>query len=124
VEVGDEPLTERFHRAHDAAYGYAMPTEEVRLVTARVVAEGTPALTEPPRDWSHRAGTESRRSITVDGGRVEARVVPRGNLDPGDALEGPALIEQADTTVLVPPGDRARVDDHHNLVLTTAEGAP
>jgi N-methylhydantoinase A/oxoprolinase/acetone carboxylase beta subunit len=41
----------------------------------------------------------------------------RDQLAPGMTFDGPAIIEQSDSTPLVAPGFRARVDEAHNLIL-------
>jgi N-methylhydantoinase A len=55
------------------------------------------------------------------GGRwVTASVYDRRGLPPGAAIEGPAIVEQLDTTTFLGLGDRARVDAFGNLVLDVA----
>jgi N-methylhydantoinase A len=44
----------------------------------------------------------------------------RDRLRPGNRLEGPAILEQMDSTTVVPPGWHARVDGFANLVLEAA----
>src|SRR5690606_3746794 len=119
---GGGDLAERFHREHERSYGYRMPDEPVQLVTARVIAEGTPVLAAPPGEWEHERRPETSRRIVAGTDEVEARVLSRGALAPGDTVDGPALVEQSDTTTLLLPGDHARVDDHHNLVITFSTG--
>lgn len=118
VDAGAGDLAARFHHAHEEAYGYRIPDEHVQLVTARVVAEGAPVLDEPPGDWQQEAGHEATREVVLDGEHIEAMVVPRGGLDPGDELDGPALVEQSDTTTILAPGDHGHIDDHRNLIIT------
>jgi N-methylhydantoinase A len=118
VDAGDGDVAGAFHRAHEEAYGYQMPDEDVQLVTARVVAEGDPVLAGPPGEWEHDTAEERSRDIVIDGHRVSARVVSRGALDVGATLSGPALVEQSDTTTLLSAGDTAHVDEHHNLIIT------
>jgi N-methylhydantoinase A len=118
IAAGEADLSARFHAAHEEAYGYRMPDEQVQVVTARVVAEGTPVLPAPPGEWEHERNDEASRQIVVDGTPVDARVISRGTLAPGDTLDGPALIEQSDTTTLLARGDHAHIDDHHNLIVT------
>jgi N-methylhydantoinase A len=55
------------------------------------------------------------RAVRLDGERLEARVHARGDLGRGQTLAGPALVEQEDTTVLLPPGFGGEVDRHGNL---------
>ena len=114
----DDDVADLLHAAHRDAYGYAMAGEPVRVVTVRVVAQGEPALDAPPSDWD--AGEEredTERSVGVDGEEHTARVVWRARLRPGDTVEGPALVEQPDTTTVLAPGETARVDDAQNLVV-------
>jgi N-methylhydantoinase A len=51
---------------------------------------------------------------------IETQVYRRADLHPGAELDGPLIVEQADTTVVVEPGMSARVDPAANLVVTAA----
>ena len=62
-----------------------------------------------------------RRRTWLGGREVEAAVYDRGGLPPGAALEGPAIVEQLDTTTYLGPGDRAIVDPFGNLIVTVAQ---
>ncbi|MGH3866788.1 MAG: hydantoinase/oxoprolinase family protein [Pseudonocardiaceae bacterium] len=108
-------LAQLLHRAHQQAYGYAIPDEPVRIVTLRVVAQGEPILSQPPTDWDH--GQPAPERVRKIGGVGMARVVSRAGLATGDEVRGPALIEQPDTTTLLATGEAALVDDAGNLVL-------
>jgi N-methylhydantoinase A len=44
-------------------------------------------------------------------------VIDRYALRPGDAVAGPAIIEERESTCVLRPGDRAVVDAHFNLVV-------
>jgi N-methylhydantoinase A/oxoprolinase/acetone carboxylase beta subunit len=50
-----------------------------------------------------------------------AEVYDRRRLHSGDWLEGPAIVEQLDTTLVLHPGDRARVDAGGNLLIEVAD---
>ncbi|MDE2580857.1 MAG: hydantoinase/oxoprolinase family protein [Rhodospirillales bacterium] len=98
-----------FHERHRTLYTYAMPDEEVVVVNARVSVIGRlpapPAKPVPPRLAAEAAGW---RRIYLDGWR-EAPVFDFAALAPGQDLAGPALVESDTTTVLLRPGDRARL---------------
>jgi N-methylhydantoinase A len=49
---------------------------------------------------------------------LKTGIHPRASLAPGAAVLGPAIIEQADTTIVVYPGQRAELDPMNNLVIT------
>src|SRR5205823_5200374 len=109
-------------------YGYAMETEELILVNAQVSAIA--ALPKPPLGVAGpgAGGTADemgdhrpRERNTWLGGRwVNASVYDRLGLRPGAAIEGPAIVEQLDTTTFLGLGDRARVDAFGNLVVEVA----
>src|SRR5437660_1725731 len=66
-----------------------------------------------------RSDLKSRRAWFAEaGGWVETPVYDRYALTPGDALEGPAMVEERESTMVVPPGDGLRVDDGLNFRLT------
>jgi N-methylhydantoinase A len=47
---------------------------------------------------------------------VAASVYDRNQLLPGHRIQGPAIVGQSDTTVLIPPRWSARVDGYRNLL--------
>ncbi|MDP8978164.1 MAG: hydantoinase/oxoprolinase family protein, partial [Actinomycetota bacterium] len=119
---GEQGLAETFHAAHESEYGYAMRDEHVELVTARVVGEGRPVLSGPPAEWDlGEAAEEGRREIGVADDTTTARILHRASLSEGDRVDGPALVEQSDSTTLLGPGDRGEVDAAGNLVVDLAD---
>ena len=54
--------------------------------------------------------------------QLKARIFDRTQLAPGDVIEGPAIIEQLDSTTLVPPGIKAEVDDYLTIVMRVPLG--
>jgi N-methylhydantoinase A len=52
------------------------------------------------------------------GDYVDTDVFDRHSLLPGVTLNGPALIEEVDTTIVIPPGASARIDAHRNVIAT------
>jgi len=52
---------------------------------------------------------------------VEAPVYARDDLPAGASFEGPALIDQLDSTVLVPPGVKVEVDEWLNIRMQIAQ---
>jgi N-methylhydantoinase A len=118
-------VTSDFHARHAQQYGYAMEGEELILVNAQVSAIA--ALPKPPLGLAGMAGgTAARGTVPGErqtwlGGRwVSAGVYQRGSLAPGDRVDGPAIVEQLDTTTYLGAGDRARVDAYGNLIVAVA----
>jgi N-methylhydantoinase A len=102
-------LADAFHRRHEQLYTYALLDQEAVLVNARVAVIGE--LPSPPRepDLPPRppALPVAQRRIYL-GNWHSVPVFDLEALAPGQAVEGPALVESATTTVLLRPGDRAR----------------
>jgi N-methylhydantoinase A len=108
-------VAQLLHCAHREAYGYAMPDEQVVVVTVRVVARGEPILSQPPSDWDLGEPAPQRSRDILGTGATQ--VVSRAGLSAGDEVSGPALIEQSDTTTLLASGEVAVVDETGNLVV-------
>ena len=51
-------------------------------------------------------------------GFVETTVYDRNALSPASTLKGPAIIEEKDTTIIVPPGASVAIDAHRNVIMT------
>ena len=58
-----------------------------------------------------------RRDVLFPDGSHETPILRRESLAPGRTLAGPAVIEQLDTTTVLPPGFRATADDAGNLII-------
>jgi N-methylhydantoinase A len=61
------------------------------------------------------------RSIALNGAWYEATIYQRDSLRPGQSMVGPVIVEQPDTTIIVPPGWRAAVHTSGNLVIERKE---
>jgi N-methylhydantoinase A len=103
-------IVERFHRRHEALYTYAMPEQEAVLVNAKVAVIGVlPGMPHEP-DIGARSAASPRGEREIHlGGKLRVAVWDLDALAPGQEIAGPAIVESAMTTVLLRPGDRARV---------------
>jgi len=119
LEAGAAPrLLDAFHTAHERIFGHADPRAPVEVVNVRVQLRGVRPRV-PIVEVAAGAGgapTGTRR-VWLDGRPVQARVYERAGLGRGDRLVGPAIVEQPDTTVLVPDGHIADVDRFGNLLI-------
>jgi N-methylhydantoinase A len=112
-------LGERFHAEHARVYGFPDRDSEVEIMTVRVSVSRPMAPVRPAPLAVGDGAPDARgeRAVHVRGERFTAAVYARGDLRAGHALAGPAIVEQADTTVWVPPRWRARVHGDGSLVL-------
>jgi len=108
-----------FRTAHDRVYGHATDAP-ARFVNLRAVhrAEAGSAASHPPPDVIGQARKGTRCILSPDGAMVDAAIYDRDGLRPGDRFDGPAIVEQSDTTTLVEPGWRGEVHASGNLILT------
>jgi len=118
VDAGDlRGLAGRFHAEHQRRYGYRMDDEPVELVNLRLVATvpgDKPRLREGPPPPTVPCG---RRRASFDGDWHEVDVVDRADLGAGSSVHGPAVVELAESTLLVRPGWRGTVDQAGALIL-------
>jgi N-methylhydantoinase A len=118
VEAGDlEELPARFHAEHERRYGYRMDDEVVELVNLRLVATAPRDKPDLSEAAPRRGGNPSRRRARLDDGWGEIDVYERAALGVGSELQGPAVVEFAESTLLVRPGWRASVDEVGTLDL-------
>lgn len=122
-------LRELFLEEHRRLYGYAIEEEGVDLVNLRVVARRRfPALPDPTAE-----GVGEDPALAYLGDRLvhfpgpgtrQTRIFARERLRPGNCFEGPAIVEEYDSTTVVPPGQTCQVDAFLQLVITAGEAAP
>ena len=111
------------HAVHERVYGYARTQQTVEFVNFRAVH--TYRLPRPvvrPSAQAHGRLDDARvgeRRAYFDG-FVSAAIYERARLPLGARLAGPAIVEQMDTTTVIPPGVTAVVDDAGNLRLRRA----
>ena len=117
-------LQERFDRTYERIYRRIIPNAEVEILTfgltlAAPAAESIGAL--PDSTVAEASGVEPRSTRSLfDGDRDEANEVPiywRGDLKPGARIEGPALIQEEQTTTLVTGSFVASVTGDGSIVM-------
>jgi len=114
--------------AHQREYGYDVPGRAVEIVNCRLQAVGAVAkapLREIAAAGSVKDAVTVQRKIYfgVEHGWLDTPVHARGKLPAGAKLEGPALIEEMSSTVLLAPGQSASVDRIGNIVITVGRAA-
>ncbi len=116
-------LRAAFDDVYAARYGYANPREPVEVVTWKLSAvSGSPrvALAKAgARGGEARKGTRPAW-FPETGGFTPTPVWDRYALAPGMRLEGPAIVEERESTSVLPPGTAATVDAYANLVVELA----
>lgn len=118
---GDDALdlaVEEFHREHEREYAYRDDTRPVEIYQLHLVATGrTPKPNirpEPRRDGGPGEPVERRR-VYFDGAWHETPVFDRDGIPAGARFPGPAIINQLDSTTVVPPDTVAEIDEWLNI---------
>ncbi|WP_020495585.1 hydantoinase/oxoprolinase family protein [Sciscionella marina] len=113
-------LTAAFHAAHTKAYGYAHEQATVQLVELALTATAEVPRPVIPRLPGKSGATEpiEHRMVDFDAGDpVRTPVYRRADLGAGERFDGPAIVEQMDTTTVITPGAHARVDEYGNILI-------
>ncbi len=112
-----QDLAARFAAVHERRYGHVNERRTAQVVTARLAVERPLADVTLPRISTCRERLDVRHPIIEDSREVLATFTHRESLHPGDALVGPAVIEDNSSTIVVPSGWRAEVDASTNVIL-------
>jgi N-methylhydantoinase A len=116
---------EDFHAAHQRAYRFNDPAAAVELIKLRVearIAMPHPVLRPEPLVSRGAPAPRGREDLPCKGRTIACAMYRRADLSPGHAINGPAVVHDADTTIWVPGGMRASMDGYRNLLIeeTTA----
>ena len=111
-----------FAAEHHKLYGYVHAGRALEIVAARLEVRGR-SSTSPPA--SHRVALHAPQAAAQapmywNGRWHQAQVFTRGQLSPGDAIVGPALIAEASSTTVIDPGWRGEVLSQGELLLERA----
>lgn len=113
-----------FHELHLLNYGHNAPDNMPEVVNLRLVSSYVmPKLAIPQRKAGTRQAPEdalkSRRNALFDGAidYVSTPVYDRAKLRPQNVVDGPAIIEQNDSTIVVLPGQLAEIDSFGHVAI-------
>lgn len=118
-----ESALESFHQEHYREYAFANRDQGVEIYGLRVAAIGSVAKPELPKvnlkGTLEDAVKESRQVYFEEkNGYVNTIVYEKNKLPTDVHFSGPAIVEQLDSTVVIPPDFEAKVDVYRNIILT------
>lgn len=138
-EIADtyiDQICQRFHRVYRDAYSYDQPDQVVEATewhltaitagaittgatTPSAATTGTPAdpILHMPQNQTTPASKRRRAYFPESHGMLECEIYDRLDLHPANAVYGPALITDENTTTLVLPGDSAILDESGHLEI-------
>lgn len=113
-------LQESFDAQHRKLYGYNLPGQPVEALHWRLTAIGRTERPRFGRAGSKGGGAVSKRSrdVIFDGRKVATDVYEGSQLNAQAMIQGPAIIEEPTTTVVIPPGCRLAVNEFGDYELS------
>jgi N-methylhydantoinase A len=116
-------VKDAFHRRHEELYTYSEPHSTVEIVNIESTLYGLIDKPEMPALTSGKAPSEAIKShrngiFSASGKGIRTPVYDGGALGAGAVVEGPAIIEEVTTTIVVEPDWTARLDASGSYVIT------
>jgi len=120
--ISEETIKAAFDEAYRASFSRLLPGVPMRIVNLRTAAIGRRphfdlAALAPGAEANLDKAHLGSRKVWFDGGWHDTAIYSRLDLPVGTAIEGPAILEQADATTVVDPDLSARIDDFGNVVV-------
>jgi N-methylhydantoinase A len=124
-EITKEKMEEAFNKFHDEhkrIYGHSSPGEELQIVNLRLKATGIipkPNLKSlaPKKVENKKEKSRIVYGVSENIEEIEVPVYWRHGLSVGETIEGPAIIEQYDSTTILEEKSKALVDEYGNLII-------
>ena len=124
-EGGLAEAIQTFHEEHERRYSFRQDDKPVEIYQIHVKAIGkTPKPSFVPQKEKATATAEpvSTRQVRWNGEWTDTPIYNRDELSWGMVIEGPAIIDQLDSTTVVPPYCTAEIDEWHNIRITLDNG--
>jgi acetone carboxylase beta subunit len=129
AEVDD--LIATFEDAYAKMYASSARSPEFGYLVTHVIVHGTvdvekpalPQLPEQPGKPPVKASRPVHWGRASGDSYVETEIFQLESIQAGNSIDGPAIVEHSATTFAIPPGRRARLDEHHIFHLTNTEAS-
>ena len=117
---------ESFHKAHNLEYAFRRDEANVDFFRLNLTAIGVTQKAELKKytNSNHKLNAENTRFVIFDGcdNPIETPIYQHESLPAGTKFKGPAIIEQLDSTTLIPPEVNVEVDEWLNIrIFVTGE---
>ena len=118
----DEDYVERFHKLHEKTYGYRNEDKVIEIVNIRLRAKGIPEKptfkkTKKMEKKVSAGAVLGEREVVFDHHRMRTKIIARDMLKSGNRIEGPAVVVEYSSTLVIPPFALAHVDGYGNIVM-------
>ncbi len=118
----DENYIDSFHKLHKKSYGYADRNKKIEIVNLRLRARGIPKKPEF-EEMECRSETVRKdavlgiKDVVFDSKMHKTKIISRDKLMCGNVVEGPAIIVEYSSTIVLPPDSVAIIDKFGNLII-------
>ena len=118
-----QQVIDNFNAAYSRSYGYLLKEDAIQLINLRVsVFKGCPKpemqsieAGQPECDGARKG--QRKAYFSESRSYVDTSIYNGAALEPGNRLEGPAIVELSTTTIVVRPGQTLRMDNYRNFVV-------
>ncbi|KAB7708265.1 hydantoinase/oxoprolinase family protein [Bacillus aerolatus] len=116
-----------FHKEHERVYAYSSNDQEIEIYGLRVQAIGhvpKPEFVEEKPNGDLKDALKEKRDVYFEEaeGFVQTPIYSRPNIPVQSIIKGPAVVEQIDSTIVIPPNFEARIDNYRNIILSWKGG--
>ena len=118
-----EKLEKMFHQRHETLFGHSSPEAAVEFITLSVSAEGPMEKGQTSEIEKGSANPDQAKKATRQvyfeefNGYQDCPTFERKLLKAGNIITGPAIVEQMDTTIVIPTRQKAKVDNYGNIII-------
>jgi len=118
-----EIITGTFHKAHEKLYTYSTPETPIEIINLRITAVGhvdkTGLYEKSSEEMDINTALKNKRKIRFEEYEkaIDIPVYDRDKIKPGTKIEGPAVIEERITTIIIHPKWNAYVDGYENVIM-------
>ena len=112
-------LVNGFHNEHEREYNFRREDAPVSIFRVGVKATGVVQKAKLPsfEVVKHSPEPTATRAVWFKGEKCDAAIYDRAQMKAGAEFTGPAIVEQIDSTVVVPPKATAKVDQYMNILI-------
>ncbi len=122
----DENYVEAFHGLHEKTYGYRNEAKSIEIVNIRLRARGVPEKpgfrrTEEMQEDIPVEAFLGEKPVVFDHKTVPTKIMSRAELRSGNRIEGPAIVVEYTSTIVIPPFASGLVDVFGNMLLEISQ---
>ena len=120
-ELTHEKMIHAFNELHEMSFGYTMKVD-LEIVNIRLSAIVLPVIPKIPKmelsQSQAKPATAGVRKVFFKDEFVDTPIYSRDEMLPDAVLEGPAVIEEANSTSVVFPNQSVKIDGYGNLIIS------